>query len=321
MQPFDIEAETAKVWETISKYGLAPSTLQSYRSAWLAFTRWCDEHDLQALPASPVTVVAHLVDISGASLSADGLLTITRSSASLGVVVAAVRWAHGEVDRYTPTSSPEVRAVVTLLRNAEGPAVCPATALTLEMVETVVADPPPGTASLAISLLAVGFFGAFRGGELVSIQRPHVTESDRGLVVFMPRSKGDAFGRGEYVAIARRPDQTLCPVERLNDWLRTAPDSLWLFPRPDKPTRHVTLAALDAVVKEVAAHSFAELSGFSSHSLRRGFATSAAEAGNSLLSIAVKLRHRSLEATLPYIAQARPGEAAEIVINALGDVR
>jgi hypothetical protein len=43
-------------------HSLSESTLRAYRSDWKAFTTWCREHDLVALPAEPVTVAMHLSD-------------------------------------------------------------------------------------------------------------------------------------------------------------------------------------------------------------------------------------------------------------------
>jgi site-specific recombinase XerD len=41
----------------------APNT-RAYRTDWQAFTSWCDERALEALPAEPATVAAYLTDLA-----------------------------------------------------------------------------------------------------------------------------------------------------------------------------------------------------------------------------------------------------------------
>ena len=64
--------------------------------------------------------------------------------------------------------------------------------------------PPAASAASRSALLSLGWFGAFRRAELVSLDAGDVEGAARGLVVTLRRSKGDQEGRG-----ARRGSRSL----------------------------------------------------------------------------------------------------------------
>jgi integrase len=309
-----------RVLEVVERHELADSTRSRYVFAWDTFQSWCEAHELTSLPASPLTVQLYFVELTGAALGEDGVVRLVRRATSLDVYMAAIRWAHRKGGVPTPTGHRSVKALVRVLNTAEQPAVNKARPLMIEDIKRVAAALPSDLDPLfarAWTATLFGFFGCFRGGEVVSTRLEHLTFSPAGLLVFVPRSKGDQFGQGAWVGIARR-SEGVCPVRQVESWVESLPaGSVWLFPSPLTPGRPISFMTLSTDIEKVCGRAFEDISGFSTHSLRRGFCTSAAEAGQSLLSIALKARHQSCSTTVGYI-QSGPGEAVQAVAEALG---
>lgn len=76
----------------------------------------------------------------------------------------------------------------------------------------------PNKAARDKALLLLGFAGAFRRSELVSIQCQHLTAHDGGIEVLLPRSKTDQSGAGRTVFIPHANGDR-CPVLALHEWL------------------------------------------------------------------------------------------------------
>jgi site-specific recombinase XerC len=64
------------------------------------------------------------------------------------------------------------------------------------------------------ALLLVGFFGALRRSELVSIRQDDVTVSKTAVTLPIRRSKTDQTGIGRTLALQERDDK-LCPVKAI----------------------------------------------------------------------------------------------------------
>ena len=58
----------------------------------------------------------------------------------------------------------------------------------------------------------LGFAGAFRRSELARIQYDELTFTKQGMIVFVPRAKGDQLGKGSEIAIPYAPDNAVCAV-------------------------------------------------------------------------------------------------------------
>ena len=72
------------------------------------------------------------------------------------------------------------------------------------------------------ALLALGWFGAFRRAELVSLDAGDVVRGDEGLVATLRRSKGDQEGRGATKGIPFASLPAVCPVRALARWLEAS---------------------------------------------------------------------------------------------------
>jgi integrase len=173
------------------------------------------------------------------------------------------------------------------------------------------------------SLLTLGFFGAFRRGELAVLNVEDVTFTRQGLQVEIRKSKTDPHAVGERIGITVQGDPLICPVRLLSEWLeksetRTGP----IFRRIDKSgcvgNRPLTGQAVALIVKGIVERAGYDPEQYAGHSLRSGFATSAAARGTTLHNIMRHTRHKSERIAMGYI---RP--ASVFVANAtegLGDL-
>jgi integrase len=316
---FDLDAEMAKVLALIERHELADSTFSEYSNRWAEFELWCAANELTSMPAAPYTVQLYFVQYTAATLDDDGVVRLVRRASSLDPHLGAIRWAHRKAGHPTPTSDRSVKALMGTLRTAHQPAAKKARPLRIEDMERIYANPEARnypSFERAWTAITFGFFGCFRGGEVMATRVENLTFTAAGVLVFVPRSKGDQFGQGEWVGIARR-DGDICPVRQLEAWVSALPEGTeWLFPSTRKLGSHLTLKWLSNDIAGVCGYAFDDVSGFSTHSLRRGFCTSAAEAGKSLLSISLKARHKSVTTSLGYI-DSTPGEAVQALAEEL----
>src|SRR5438876_1045357 len=72
------------------------------------------------------------------------------------------------------------------------------------------------------AVLLVGFSGAFRRSELVSLDVADIQFTDDGLVVSLRRSKTDQEGEGRKVGIPHASKPQTCPVRALKAWMEAA---------------------------------------------------------------------------------------------------
>jgi integrase len=147
------------------------------------------------------------------------------------------------------------------------------------------------------ALLLLGFAGGFRRSELVGLDRADIEHVRQGVIVNLTRSKTDQEGAGRKVGIPLGRTRH-CPVAALDGWLRVAQIEDGPLLRPVNRHGHIHAErlsgeAVSLVVKERVASAGIEPSGYSGHSLRAGFATSAAQAGVSALKIRTQTGHTS----------------------------
>jgi integrase len=159
------------------------------------------------------------------------------------------------------------------------------------------------------ALLLVGFAGAFRRSELVSIDFGDVRIVANGLEVVLRRSKTDQEGEGRLIGIPNGSNPVTCPVRAIQAWLERAAiiDGPLFRPvgRGDNiaPTR-LSSQAVALIVKRHARRAGLDPSRFAGHSLRAGFATSAALAGADALEISRQTGHKSLSMVQRYTRPA-----------------
>lgn len=280
------------------------STRKAYGSDWSHFVAYCEGVKADPLPAEPATVAAYL----------------SRSSAGFKVStlqrrLSAISIRHKSAGFASPTAHPIVADVWEGVRRTHGAAPDAKTAAVAPVLRQFLESIDTGTlqGKRDRAVLLVGFFGAFRRSELVALNVEDVEFTDAGATVKVRRSKTDQKGEGAYKAIPRRSGET-CPVTALVEWIESAGiESGAIFRSIRKGgavvnDRRLSGRDVARTVKRAAAAAGLDPATFSGHSLRSGFATTAARAGASDRSIMVQTGHKSRAMVDRYVQAARVWE-------------
>ncbi|MGC8732373.1 MAG: site-specific integrase, partial [Halothiobacillaceae bacterium] len=178
------------------------------------------------------------------------------------------------------------------------------------------------------ALLLIGFAGAFRRSELVSIASEHVFFEIAGVRIFLPKSKTDQQSEGEEVFIPRGRRPETCPVRAIEAWMAlSCPDRSVSQPVFRKINRWggiepggLAPGAMRDILRRRAEDGgirVPESERLSPHGLRAGFITEAYHAGARDEQIMAHTRHRSLASMRGYVRRAKivsdsPGRLIDI---------
>lgn len=278
------------------------NTIKAYSADWRDFTDWCTYHKVTALPAAPETIVNYINDLADNAKANTVSRRITAISEN--------HIAAGYDRDANPAKAGIVRFAISAIRREKGTFQHGKSPILLETVQLLAgnftADDLPSLRDKALLLL--GFAGAFRRSELVSVQAEDLTFTPQGLLVFIPRAKGDQFGQGSTIAIPFAPDAKICAVRAVKEWLDASGIKAGPLFRPftkSQTLRPVQLSdkSVALIVKKHIKNAGLDEKDFAGHSLRRGFATSAAQHDIDTLSIMRQTRHKSEKMVHRYIEQ------------------
>jgi integrase len=286
---------TQSLPEAVASYvcdSLAANTRRAYLSDLTEFERWGG-----SIPASVETVAAYLA----ARADALAVATLVRHLASISK-------AHEARGLLNPTRSELVRATMRGIKRTRGCAQRQAKALLrndLLLVLDATGDGPKDVQDRA--LLLIGFAGALRRSELVALDVGDIEHVHQGIIITLRRSKTDQDGEGRKIGIpfGRR---RWCPVAALNAWLavsRIVAGAIFRHVDRHGHVREARLSgeAVSLVVQERVAAVGLDPSPYSGHSLRAGFATSAAQAGVLTSRIRAQTRHASEAMLARYVRE------------------
>jgi len=297
-------ADLVRKAEDLAAKARSENTRRAYRSDWKKFAGWCEGHGLEAMPASPMTVIAFLSDMAPGHTAS----TIERYTAT-------ITKAHKVAGHPSPLSDPGVQEVLSGIRKTRGmlPAQKRAAVLPIlrKMCATCPQDTLRGVRDRAV--LLVGWAGAFRRSEIVLIRVEDLKFVDEGVMVAVPRSKTDQEGRGQVVAIPYGSDPRTCPVRTLKRWLELSAITTGPVFRPilrGKPSRARSPEKdggklISRIVKRAARRAGLDPAAFGGHSLRSGLATQAADAGKPDRSIMRHGRWRDRRTLDKYVREAK----------------
>ncbi|NHZ64879.1 site-specific integrase [Massilia genomosp. 1] len=273
--PFD--AELSAQHRAFLAAATSDNTRRAYRSAIKHFLAWGG-----VLPADEPAMIGYLLAFA-ASLN----------PRTLALRLTALSQWHVHQGFADPASTPTVRKTLAGIARTNGKPKKKAKALPVEDLERIVGQ----LASLASlkaardnALLQIGFFGGLRRSELVAIEVSHLGWQSEGITITLPRSKTDQMGEGIVKAIPYG-DGACCPASALRTWLAAAAIVNGPVFRPISQWGEVSMAALHEGSVNTILEQCARLAGLdyvpdlSSHSLRRGMATSAHRAGANFRDI------------------------------------
>ena len=282
------------------KKSKAFNTIKSYASDWNDFADWCDHHGLESLPAEPETIVNYINDLADNAKA---------NTVSRRVTAISENYIAAGYKRDNPAHSGLVRNAIAAIRREKGTfqhGKAPILLETLYLLSDSFGDDETSIRDKALLLL--GFAGAFRRSELVSLLVEDITFSSEGMVVFIGKSKSDQLGKGNYIGIPYAPDSKICAVRALKAWLSLSGLKRGPIFRPFKRNHELRDAQLSdksvaLIVKKYIKRAGLNEADFAGHSLRRGFATSAAQHDVDALTIMRQTRHKSEKMVHRYIEQ------------------
>ena len=285
----------------------ATATDAAYQSDWADFVPWCEGKGLSSLPASPETVALYLSD------RAHTLKTSTLQRRLAAIVVIHHREGHPFDSR-----APVLAEVWRGIRRSKGVEKVGKAPLLQEDLKGIVDCLPRNLAGKRDrALLLLGFSGAFRRSELAGLDVEDLTFTSKGMVVRLHRQKNDQEGKGSLKAIPRDQDGEEGAVAAVKDWIMSAYlNEGPLFRAIDRLGRlgaeHLDGRSVARIVKK-AVSTYGEKQGWShrrvaeevkrvaGHSLRSGYATSAAISGVPEWAIMRQTGHRRRDSLQPYI--------------------
>lgn len=279
--------------------GRADATKKAYASDFAHFQQWCVDHGVDSLPATEGTVARYLAHLADEDFAAS---TIHRRIVSISQV-------HQQEGFASPTKTDQVRSVWRGIRRALGTSVKGKEPLLTEDIKAIVEqlDDESVIDVRDKAIILLGFAGAFRRSELVSINVEDLEFREEGLVVHLESSKTDQDGEGRQVPIPHGQDQKTCPVNSTWNWLQLADDDGEgpLFRSVTRGGRikdnRISGRTVNRVVKKRVGGIGLDPTEFGSHSLRAGFATEAAKRGVPEREIMRQTGHSSRETVRRYI--------------------
>ena len=234
----------------------------------------------------------------------------TLAVATLQHRLIAIHRAHLEAGHTSPAMDSLVKRTMQGIRRTKGTAQRRVKALVkddiIELVLTAEKQKPMKAARDA-ALILVGFAGAFRRSELVSIRKEDITALDHGIEIHIRRTKTQQEkGHTVFIPCAK---SSRCPVKALEQWLKLS--GIEQGPVFRAINRHDQIACGKAltpqsvalVLKETTslAKNIEAAKSVAGHSLRAGYCTEAASVGIATHTIMEQTGHRSSTTLVKYI--------------------
>ena len=276
----------------------APNTLRAYRADMLDFIAYCQERNLQAIPADPADIAAFLESEAEKDLRC---ATLRRKVASISAV-------HRLSDLADPTKSSHVRISLRKIYRAKGiPSgqAFPITRPLLDRLLAVCSRDLRGKRDRALLLLA--YDSMRRRTELVSLRVNDMEwQSESGASILLRRSKTDQYGSGKWIHLN---SETTCA---LHDWLEASglKDGFLLrgIDAKNRLTVSLSVERVSKIFKALAERAnLGELvvQGISGHSMRVGGAQDLLVQGASLPQIMVKGGWAKTDTVMRYVERVR----------------
>ena len=286
------------------KNSKAVNTVRAYKSDFKDFGLFCVQNEFKALPSEPKIISLYLTHLSTKEAK---LSTIKRRLVSIGVI-------HKIKGHYLDTKHPIIIENLMGIKRRKGTVQKgKKPILTNDLVKLInVIDKAKIVDIKKLrdkSILLIGFAGGFRRNEIVSLDFEDLDFVIEGLKITVKRSKTDQYGEGLIKGLPYFENKMYCPVTTLKKWLNVSKikdGALFRrFAKGSKLTKsRLTDQTVALIIKEYLNLAGINSTNYSGHSLRSGFATSAAESGAEERSIMAMTGHKSTEMVRRYIKDA-----------------
>lgn len=275
----------------------SPNTVRAYKADLTKFLDWGGE-----LPSTPEQIASYMV------------VMVTEHHWKFSSIVRSL-YAISHWHRAQHSSNPVVDELVKQVRRglAKTHGQPPKQSEALELPHLIrVLDSIPDNCLTGLrdrALLTLGFFGAFRRSELVSLEFEQITTVPQGIEITLTRSKTNKFGALEVKPIVLAQNSSVCPITNLNKWLSAAniaEGPIFRAMTANNQLGHNSISSQTFynILKQRIKQSGLTPDEFTPHSLRAGFITSAYKAGKDRYRIKQVSGHKSDSVLDMYIRDA-----------------
>ena len=286
------------------KASKATNTIRAYKSDFHDFGLFCAKNGFKTIPANPKTVSLYLTYLATNDIK---ISTIKRRLVSIGII-------HKLKGQYIDTKHPSIIENLMGIKRRKGIKQKGKKPLLINDLKKVinVIDEDKNEEIKTIrdrTIILLGFGGGFRRNELVSLNYEDLEFVNEGLKITIKKSKTDQFGEGSIKALPYFDNHTYCPVRSIQKWLKmsniqSGPIFRKFYKGMKLSNDRLTDQSVALLIKEYLEKAGIDNTNYSGHSLRSGFATSAAEAGAEERSIMSMTGHKSTEMVRRYIKEA-----------------
>ena len=282
----------------------ANNTARAYKSDFNDFALFCAQNGFKSLPSEPNIVSLYLTYLSTKEVK---MSTLKRRLVSIGVI-------HKLKGHYLDTKHPSIIENIMGIKRRKGSIQKGKKPLLINNLKKIinVIDKEKIEEIKKLrdrSIILIGFSGGFRRNEIVSLDYEDLDFVEEGLKISLKRSKTDQFGEGSVKGLPYFDNSEYCPVISIRKWIEVSKiNSGPLFRRFTKGSKlsdnRLSDQTVALLLKDYLNKAGIESRNFSGHSLRSGFATSAAESGAEERSIMAMTGHKSTEMVRRYIKEA-----------------
>jgi len=282
----------------------ANNTVRAYKSDFNDFGIFCAQNGFKSLPSDPKIVSLYLTYLSSKNAK---MSTLKRRLVSIGVI-------HKLKGHYLDTKHPAIIENIMGIKRRKGSfqkAKKPILINSLKKIINVIDQQKKEEIKKLRdrSIILIGFSGGFRRNEIVSIDYDDLDFVPEGLKISIRRSKTDQFGEGFTKALPYFENSQYCPVVSLKKLLdlskiNTGPVFRRFIKGSKLSENRLTDQTVALLIKKYINLAGIDNKNYSGHSLRSGFATSAAESGAEERSIMAMTGHKSTEMVRRYIKEA-----------------
>ena len=282
----------------------ANNTIRAYKSDFNDFGLFCVQNGFKSLPSEPKIVSLYLTYLSTKDVK---MSTLKRRLVSIGVI-------HKLRGHYLDTKHPSIIENIMGIKRRKGSMQKGKKPLLIndlkEVINAIDKEKNEEIKKLRDrSIILIGFSGGFRRNEIVSLDYEDLDFVQEGLKISLKRSKTDQFGEGSVKGLPYFDNSEYCPVVSIRKWIKISKiNSGPLFRRFNKGSKlsdnRLSDQTVALLIKYYLKIAGIENKNYSGHSLRSGFATSAAESGVEERSIMAMTGHKSTEMVRRYIKEA-----------------
>ncbi len=282
----------------------ANNTVRAYKSDFKDFGLFCVKNSFKSLPSDPKIISLYLTHLSTKDVK---LSTIKRRLVSIGVI-------HKMKGHYLDTKHPIIVENLLGIKRRKGSVQKGKKPILINILRKILnvideQNSPDIKKLRDKSIILIGFSGGFRRNEIISLDYEDLDFVYEGLKITVKKSKTDQFGEGTIKALPYTKESPYCPVTTLERWLKISKINKGpIFRRFSKGSNlsnnRLTDQSVAIIIKNYLNEAGIDSKNYSGHSLRSGFATTAAESGVEERTIMAMTGHKSTEMVRRYIKEA-----------------